>query len=413
MELHATVVDIAPDPLAIARRLRDRRGLSCLLGGPGEASFVAVDPVSESDALDPEPSLPLARAERDLARAPRWVGLLPYEARRELERPRDPDPRAAPHLLVPRWLRFRETVEVSDRVRVIGDERGRVAELARALSARPIERPPARLAPLGPDEPELAHVARVRRALEHIAKGDVYVINVARRFRFATGDDPLALLEHLGRRARSRYGIALGWDGLGVAGQSPELFLRTHADGSVETCPIKGTRPRGTDAESDRALALELARDPKEAAELHMVVDVERNDLGRVARPSSVRVTERGQVVMLPSVFHRVARVTARLRPDVGREALLRATLPSGSVTGAPKVRAMELVRELEAERRGLYTGAYGLLRHDGTLELAMAIRTLTVVGDEAHYFAGGGIVEGSDPERETLETRWKALGLV
>jgi anthranilate/para-aminobenzoate synthase component I len=144
-----------------------------------------------------------------------------------------------------------------------------------------------------------------------------------------------------------------------------------------------------------------------------MVIDVERNDLGRVARVGSVRVTQPGQVVRQPSVHHRVARVGARLRPGVGRAELLSATLPSGSVTGAPKVRAMELIRQIEAARRGLYTGAFGLLRHDGTLELAMAIRTLTVVEGEAHYFAGGGIVADSDPERETAETRWKARGVL
>lgn len=410
--LQATVVDVPPDPLGLARRLCDRRGFSLLLGAPGETSYLAVEPVESSAELDPEPHLGVRASERDLARAPRWIGLLPYEARRELERTTEPDRRPPPHVAAPRWQRYREVVEVAERVRVIGDDRGRLAELCRALRGPAPPLAPARLAELGPPEPEPEHAERVRRALEHIAKGDVYVVNVARRFRFAAQGHPLALLERLGRRSRAPFGLALEWEGLGVAGHSPELFLRTHPDGRVETRPIKGTRPRGRDAVEDRALRLELETDPKEAAELAMVVDVERNDLGRVAQTGSVRASEPA-VVMLPSVFHRVARVSARLRAGATRTELLHAMLPSGSVTGAPKIRAMELVRELEAARRGLYTGAFGCLRHDGTLELAMAIRTLTVVGGEAHYWAGGGIVADSDPERETLETRWKALGLL
>lgn len=411
--LHATLVDVPPDPLALARRLVGRAGFSLLLGARGDVSYLAVEPVARARALDPEPDLAVGPSPRELARAPRWIGLLPYEVRRGLERTRAPDPRAPPHLEAPLWQRYREVVEIADRVRVIGDDRARVADLGRALGRLAPPLPPARLSEVGPAEPELVHHERVRRALEHIARGDVYVVNVARRFRLETRDHPLALLEHLRRRAHAPFGVALAWGELGVAGLSPELFLRTHPDARVETWPIKGTRPRGRDAAEDARLARDLAEDPKERAELAMVVDVERNDLGRVARVGSVRVTSAGEVVMHPSVFHRGARLTARLRPGVGRGELIEAMLPSGSVTGAPKIRAMELVRELEAERRGLYTGAVGLLRHDGTLELAMAIRTLSVVEGEAHYFAGGGIVADSDPVRETEETRWKALGLL
>ena len=143
-----------------------------------------------------------------------------------------------------------------------------------------------------------------------------------------------------------------------------------------------------------------------------MVVDVERNDLGRIARTGSVRVLGPPRVETFGSVHHRIARVTARLAPDVSRRELLEAMLPSGSVTGAPKIRAMEVIAELESARRGLYTGAVGALGHDGTLNLAMAIRTLTRRGEDAHYFAGGGIVADSVPAKEVTETRWKALQL-
>ena len=409
--LVATVVDVPPDPLALARKLSERSGWSLLLGR--ERSYLAVDPVASSSDLDPEPGLESAAAARDLWSAPRWIGLLPYEARRDLERTKGEDRREHPQISRARWQRYREVVEITDRVRIIGDDRGRIGALARDLRGPFGPLPAARLREMGETEPDSVHHERVRRALEYIAKGDVYVVNVARRFCFEAGGHPLALLGHLGRRARAEFGFAMAWGELGVAGQSPELFLRSHADGRLETWPIKGTRPRGRDAREDAALARELDQDPKEIAELAMVVDVERNDLGRVATTGSVRVLDPGSVTTHASVHHRAARIGARLRPGTTRSELLAATLPSGSVTGAPKVRAMEIIRELEAHRRGLYTGAVGLLRHDGTLQLAMAIRTLGVVGGEAHYFAGGGIVADSDPARETQETRWKALGLL
>ena len=183
-----------------------------------------------------------------------------------------------------------------------------------------------------------------------------------------------------------------------AAGVSPEQLLSLGSDGELVTSPIKGTRPRRRDRAADAALARELELDPKERAELAMVIDVERNDLGRVAVTGSVRLSAPPRVKSYAAVHHRVAGLSARLRPGLGRADLLSAMLPSGSVTGAPKVRAMEVIALLEAQRRGLYTGGIGLVGHDGSLELGMAIRTVTVHGDEAHYFAGGGIVADSDP---------------
>ncbi len=144
-----------------------------------------------------------------------------------------------------------------------------------------------------------------------------------------------------------------------------------------------------------------------------MVLDVERNDLARLALPGTVQLTVPPHVEKHGTVLHRVATLRARLRPELSRAELLLRMLPSGSVTGAPKVRAMDLIAELEADRRGLYTGAFGYLAHDGSLELGMAIRTLTVREGQGHYFAGGGIVADSDPEREVQETLWKAEALL
>jgi len=182
---------------------------------------------------------------------------------------------------------------------------------------------------------------------------------------------------------------------------------------ALATEPIKGTRPRSGDDAIDRARAAELDRDPKERAELAMVIDVERNDLARVAVPGSVEVAVSPHLAWHRTVIHRVARVRARVRAGMTRAEVLRAILPSGSVTGAPKVRAMEVIAALETARRGLYTGGLGLAAHDGSMRLAMAIRT--AVFDPAgrgEYLVGGGIVADSIPANELEETRWKSAQL-
>jgi anthranilate/para-aminobenzoate synthase component I len=243
-----------------------------------------------------------------------------------------------------------------------------------------------------------------------IVEGEIYVVNVARRFDFSVSGRSVDLVERLASHARSPYAAAFDWGPTTLAASSPELLLDLDVCRNVVTQPIKGTRPRGRDAPEDRQLADELGRDPKEIAELTMVVDVERNDLGRVARTGTVRVRGEPRVRTYGSVHHRIATVTARLRDGVSRQSLLESVLPSGSVTGAPKVRAMELIAELEAARRGVYTGGFGYVSHDGAMRLGMAIRTLSVRSGIGHYFAGGGIVADSDPAKEVLETSWKAL---
>jgi anthranilate/para-aminobenzoate synthase component I len=262
-------------------------------------------------------------------------------------------------------------------------------------------------------EPGAAHAARIRRALELIRRGEIYQVNLARRFELDIAGRALDVLAALGAGALPPYALALEWTELAVAMASPELFLALEPGGRVRTRPIKGTRPRASDPAADRALARELDADPKERAELAMVIDVERNDLGRLSRPGSVRLAEPPSVETHARVHHRAATVTAELRPEVTREELLLATLPSGSVTGAPKLRAMEVIAELEPARRGLYTGAAGFVRQDGGLELGMVIRTLTFRDGRGSYYAGGGIVADSDPEREVRETLWKAAALI
>ncbi|MET0795416.1 MAG: anthranilate synthase component I family protein, partial [Polyangiaceae bacterium] len=299
------------------------------------------------------------------------------------------------------------------RVRVVGEAREPVRELAAHLHAAPTAQPAVELRRWAEFEAPELHRQRIRRALEHIRAGDLYQVNLARRFELGVRGTALDLLERLQQRGRPPYSAAFQWDDLSVASISPELFLDLDTSGLLLTSPIKGTRPRGESAARDRELASELEADPKERAELTMVLDVERNDLARLAQPGTVQLAVPPHVEPHATVLHRVATLRAQLRPGVTRSQVLERMLPSGSVTGAPKVRAMDLIAELEAERRGLYTGAFGYLAHDGSLELGMAIRTLTARQGQGHYWAGGGIVADSDPEREVQETLWKAEALL
>ena len=191
---------------------------------------------------------------------------------------------------------------------------------------------------------------------------------------------------------------------------SPELFLRVR-QGEVLTRPIKGTRPRGVTPFDNDAARRELDTSEKERAELNMIVDLERNDLGRVCSYGSVRVASSGEIEELPTLLHRTAAVTGRLRPGTTVGELLAATFPGGSVTGAPKIRAMQIIAELETVPRGPYCGAIGWIGTDGNLDLNIAIRTAVcdTANGTARYFAGSGIVADSDPEKECDETLLKA----
>ena len=230
----------------------------------------------------------------------------------------------------------------------------------------------------------------------------------ARLYEGACDARATAILDALHQRGRARFGAAFDCGDHVVASASPERFLEVRGR-RVVTSPIKGTRPRGVDAESDRAQLDALSHDPKEIAELTMVVDLERNDLGRVARTGSVRVLGEPRIESTRTVHHRVHDVAGVLRDDATLGELIRATLPSGSVTGAPKVRAMEIIATLEPTRRGLYCGAIFALDGAGGLVASMAIRSVVRQGGIARYHAGGGIVADSDPDREVAETGWKA----
>ncbi len=275
-------------------------------------------------------------------------------------------------------------------------------------AVRPIE------ASLGRDE----YIRAVEIAKDAIAAGEAIQVVLARRqsFELPAGPDgrPLdgiALYRALRRVNPSPYLFFVRQPSVEVVGASPELLLQVEGN-RLTTHPIAGTRPRGVDAREDALLAEQLQRDPKERAEHVMLVDLGRNDLGRVARAGTVAVTKYMEVERYSHVLHLVSHVEGRLRPDLDALEALRAVFPAGTLSGAPKVRAMQLIAAAERERRGLYGGAVGYLGYDGNLDTAITIRSAVLAGGRAHIHTGAGIVKGSVPEKEFEETEHKAAAL-
>lgn len=249
---------------------------------------------------------------------------------------------------------------------------------------------------------------QVRRALEYIRAGDIFQVNLSLRLSRRFAGDSERLYDRLRRINPSPWMALLPFDERTVVSASPELLLRV-GDGRIETRPIAGTRKRGASSEEDERMREELRSDPKERAEHLMMVDLERNDIGRVARYGTVRVPEFMTLESYSHVTHIVSHVEGELAD--GRDAIdaLRALFPGGTITGAPKVRSMEIIEELEPTRRGLYTGSIGWLGFDGSAELNIAIRTITLARGRAWVQVGAGIVADSIPEREYRESLRKA----
>jgi len=253
-----------------------------------------------------------------------------------------------------------------------------------------------------------AFAVGVERILARIAAGDVYQVNLTRRFRVEPWEGGLAGLERAAAEGGAPpYLASFQADGSELVCASMELLLRRRGR-SVATGPIKGTRPRGEDAQQDAALRAALDTDPKERAELAMVVDLERNDLGRVAVAGSVRVADPGSVVTFPNLHHRIALVEAEVPAELPWWEVLRVMAPGGSVTGCPKRAATAVIVEEEPVPRGPYTGVLGVVAGNGDMELALPIRTAWSVGRTLEFAAGSGIVWGSDPAAEAAESRLK-----
>jgi anthranilate synthase component I len=253
----------------------------------------------------------------------------------------------------------------------------------------------------------------VCEAKEHIAAGDIFQVVLSQRVRLPLQVDPFLIYRQLRRINPSPYLFFLraGPERV-LIGSSPEILVRVE-DGRIDLRPIAGTRPRGQGAEADRALEAELLADPKERAEHLMLVDLGRNDVGRVAKVGSVQVTEYAIVERYSHVMHIVSNVQGELRPDLDWLDLLRATFPAGTLSGAPKVRAMEIIDELETRRRGPYGGCVGYVDYSGNMDMAIAIRTMLIQDEAIFVQSGGGIVADSDPETEYQETVHKGRALI
>jgi len=381
-----------------------------------------------------------AESRDDVPYAPGWIGYVGYETGRCVERLpcralRDtalPDLRLAFYdsillydALSEQWslvsLRF-------DAARPFGrGSRDALLDMVRRSSGlrpvgapQPADRADASRRPAADDAranftPE-AYRRAVKRCTEYIAAGDIFQVNLSQRFTVRGAPPPTAIYRALRNRNPAWYSAFMTFESYGrqcaVLSSSPELFLRVRR-GHVTTRPIKGTRRRTDDPIGNARAAAGLLSSPKDNAELAMIIDLLRNDLGRVCAFGSMRVSEPRSLETHPTVFHLVGTVEGDLRAGVGPAELLRATFPGGSITGAPKIRAMEIIDELEPVARGPYTGCIGLIGVDGGCELNIVIRTVVCDAGNAYVQAGGGIVADSTPEGEYQETLDKARALL
>ncbi len=252
----------------------------------------------------------------------------------------------------------------------------------------------------------------VRRSIEYIQAGDIFQVVPSQRLSRHVNATPFTVYRALRAINPSPYMFYLDLHDFHIIGASPELLVRVE-DGEVTIHPIAGTRARGEDVQSDLRLEEELKSDPKERAEHIMLLDLARNDVGRVSVPGSVQVSQFMEVERYSHVMHLVSNVTGRLRADVSSYDALRAGFPAGTVSGAPKIRAMEIISELEGEQRGIYAGAVGYFSHSGNLDTAIALRTMVMKDGRAYIQAGGGIVADSDPGEEYQESLNKAKALL
>jgi len=280
---------------------------------------------------------------------------------------------------------------------------------------QPVVVPPE--APIPPAQPSSefsreAFIAAVERAKRYIFDGDIMQVVLSQRMSLPFRASPLSLYRALRALNPSPYMFYFDMADFHVVGASPEILVRLES-GTVTVRPIAGTRARGTTREQDLALEHELLADPKERAEHVMLMDLGRNDIGRVAKTGSVHVTENMTTERYSHVMHIVSNVEATLKPGLDAMAVLKATFPAGTVSGAPKVRAMEIIDELEPSKRGIYAGAVGYLGFNGDMDLAIAIRTAVVKDGKLYVQAGAGIVADSVPDSEWIETQNKARALL
>jgi anthranilate synthase component 1 len=359
-------------------------------------------------------------------------GYLGYDMVRLIERlpAEKPDPLALPDAVLMRPTAVVVFDSVKDEITVVTPVRPRRGQTAEQAHARAVDRltrvvdaldsPIEGAGDAGPIETEIAvssntprewYLAMVERAKEYIAAGDIFQVVLSQRFEAPFDLPPFALYRALRRTNPSPYLYYLNFGSFAVAGSSPEILVKLK-DGDVTIRPIAGTRQRGETAEEDRRLAAELLGDEKERAEHLMLLDLGRNDVGRVAEIGTVKVTDQFFLEYYSHVMHIVSNVTGKLSPEHDALAALAAGFPAGTVSGAPKVRAMQIIDELERDKRGLYAGCVGYFTADGNMDTCIVLRTSIVKDGRMYVQAGAGVVADSVPEREHEECVAKARAL-
>ena len=415
-------------------------------------SFIGTEPYrvlrsGANVARNEEPGDPLVPIEKELSRfqvapvpgLPRFhggaVGYMSYEAVRHFEprvTPAEADPLGLPEaifLFTDTLLVFdhlQHVIKVVAHLRLDGDIEAayrqavwRIDELVGRLSQPLASLPYRRAAPIDTEAAQISsnmsrqtYEEQVERIKQYIVAGDCIQTVFSQRFSRPTQAHPFDVYRALRAINPSPYMYYLDLGDAQIVGASPELLVRVE-DGAIDYHPIAGTRPRGRDEAEDAALEEELRNDEKERAEHIMLVDLGRNDVGRVSEPGSVKVTQLMDVERYSHVMHLVSHITGRLRADMSPYDALRACFPAGTVSGAPKIRAMEIIAELERDQRGPYAGAIGYFDLSGNIDTCITMRTMVMKDGVAHVQAGGGIVYDSEPEREYEETVNKAKALM
>jgi anthranilate synthase component 1 len=425
----------ASGPLSRASVLLAEPGAALWLGADGRLGAEGFVPQGASflGALEnwwlTERSALLAHAPPDAATGKLvfeggWAVFLGYELAQEIE----------PHLALPRspfpWQAFAlrtpcALVHDLERERVFvvaeahaADALARIAAEAYEAAREAQNRDTLRIEQVHEEDPR-AYLERVRRAKEYVRAGDIYQANLSRPWEVqirGAGRSQLApaaaLYQRLCAANPAPFAALAQWRGVAILSSSPERLVRV-VGRRIDTRPIAGTRPRSHRPDGDRHEMTELAAHPKERAEHIMLIDLERNDLGRVCEPGTVRVDEFMTIESYTHVHHIVSNVSGELKGEVTPIGALRAVFPGGTITGCPKFRCMQIIAELEGAGRGAYTGSLGYLTRDGRLDLNILIRTMSLDAQHLTFRAGAGIVADSDPERELEETRAKARGLL
>lgn len=411
----------AGDLLALLGALPAESERPSLLAGQGQGGFrdtLAWNPSALLEGDRDQPAQAAARLEQfvaeQLERGRLCIGYCSYELGQRLQGlPVQRKPGA--HLPDYCWAAYDSWLEREGDLWVVRASEQRFRQELTAARERARERERGAESSVGVGavefEPTLSaaeYAAAFERVAEYIRAGDIYQVNLTHLLRGRSALPPRALFPHVARHNPVEHLAYLEGDGHAIHSASPECFVRIRGR-SIETFPIKGTRPRGGDAEQDRFQLGQLLGSEKEAAELHMITDLLRNDLAGVCRPGSVVVRESRSARPGPKVWHTASHVAGELAPEITPFAALLRLLPGGSISGCPKRRALEIIDQLEPAERGVYTGVIGRVDPDGSADFSVAIRTLIQRGSDLYLSVGGGIVYDSRPDQEWEETLLKA----